>query len=93
MNLRRRLDALKKGLMGVEPIVLHMPDGRTETLPGRGEYMLNLFTRACSGERTPEMKLIAESIGSTEPGGAHMVDLVRALLNSPWRNNPHTRRS
>jgi hypothetical protein len=65
-----------------------MPDGRTETIPSRGEYMLNLFTCACDGERTREMELIAESISSTEPGGAHMVDLLRALLNSPWRNDP-----
>lgn len=38
MNLRRRLQALEKGLMGAEPIVLHMPDGRTETIPSRGDY-------------------------------------------------------
>lgn len=65
-----------------------MPDGRTETIPSRGEYMLNLFTRACSGERTREMELIAESISATEPGGAHMSELVRVLLNSPFRNDP-----
>jgi len=87
INLRRRLEALENQLTS-EPIILLMPDGRTETLPGRGEYMLNLFARACGGERTPEMKLIAESISSTEPDGAHMIDLVRALLNSPWRNDP-----
>lgn len=87
MNLRRRLEALENQLSS-EPIVLLMPDGRIETLPGRGEYMLNLFMRARDGERTREMELIAESIGSSEPGGAHMIDLVRALLNSPWRNDP-----
>ena len=36
-----------------EPIVLHMPDGRTETL--RGD-VLDLFSRALGGERTPEME-------------------------------------
>jgi hypothetical protein len=83
MNLRRRLDALEKGLMGAEPIVLHMPDGRTETIPSRGNYMFDLFLRACQGERTPEMELIARSISSIEPDGAHMVDLVRICLNGP----------
>ena len=69
MNLRRRLDALEKELMGAEPIVLHMPNGRTETIPSRDEDMLNLFSRACSGERTREMALIAQSINSVEPNG------------------------
>lgn len=87
VNLLRRLEALENQLTS-EPIVLLMPDGRIETIPSRGEYMLNMFTRACAGERTREMKLIAESVSSTEPGGAHMIDLVRALLNSPWRNDP-----
>jgi hypothetical protein len=52
INLRRRLEALEKGVT-TEPIVLHMPDGRTETL--RGD-VLDLFSRALGGERTPEME-------------------------------------
>ena len=79
MNLNRRLEALEKQITS-EPIVLLMPDGRTETL--RGE-VLNLFSRAVSGDRTPEMELIARSISSMEPGGAHIIDLVRALLTGP----------
>jgi hypothetical protein len=82
MNLQRRLEALEAGLI-IERTVLLMPDGRTETLPGDGNYMLDLFTRACRRERTPEMELIGQSIGSSEPGGAHMIDLVRACLNGP----------
>jgi len=79
VNLRRRLEALEKHLTS-EPIVLLMPDGRTETL--RGD-VLNLFSRAVRGERTPEIDLIAQSIGYVEPGGGHMIDLTRALLNGP----------
>lgn len=82
MNLRRRLEALEKGLIS-EPILLQMPDGRTESLSGRGDYVLNLVSRACRGDRTPEMELIAQSVSSTEPGGAHMIELARALLNGP----------
>ena len=82
--LRRieRLERLEKGLTD-EPIVLHMPDGRIETLRGHNDYVLNLLSRAVRGDRTPEMELIARSVGSTEPGRAHMIDLVRAFLNGP----------
>jgi hypothetical protein len=84
MNLHRRLEALEKELTGSELIVLYMPDGRTETLRGN---VLELFSRARNGDRTPEVELIAQSISSTEPGGAHMIDLARALLNSPCADN------
>jgi len=60
-----------------------MPDARTETLPGHNDYVLNLLGRALGGDRIPEMELIARSKSSTEPGGAHMIDLLRALLNGP----------
>jgi len=80
INLRRRLEALERNLISSEPILLLMPDGRTEAL--RGD-VLDLFSRAVGGERTPEMDLISQSISSVEPGGAHMIDLARALLNGP----------
>jgi hypothetical protein len=82
INLRRRLEALEQDLTS-EPILLLMPDGRTETLPGHNDYVLNLLGRAVGEDRTPEMDLVARSVSSTEPGGAHMIDLVRALLNGP----------
>jgi hypothetical protein len=81
INLRRRLAALEKNLSSVELIVLLMPDGRTETLPGHD--VVGLLGRALDGDRTPEMELIARSVSSTEPDGAHMIDLARALLNGP----------
>jgi len=82
INLHRRLEALEKQFTS-EPILLKMPDGRIETLPGYNEYVLDLVARAGRGERTPEMELIAQSISSVEPGAGHMIDLVRALLNGP----------
>jgi hypothetical protein len=82
LNLRRRLEALEEQLTS-EPILLLMPEGHTETLPGHNDYVLNLLSRAVRGDRTPEMELVAQSVSSAEPGGAHMVDLVRALLNGP----------
>jgi hypothetical protein len=83
INLRRRLEALEQDFMCSKPNLLLMPDGRTETLPGHNDYVLHLLSRAVRGDRTPEMDLIARSQSSTEPGGAHMIDLVRALLNGP----------
>jgi len=82
VNLHRRLEALEKQITS-EPILLLMPDGCTETL--RGD-VLDLFSRAVRGERTPEIELIAQSISSVEPGGGHMMDLARALLNGPVVN-------
>lgn len=82
INLHRRLEALEKQFTS-EPILLKMPDGRIETLPGYNRYVLDLVARAGRGERAPEMELIAQSISSAEPGGGHMIDLVRAFLNGP----------
>jgi hypothetical protein len=87
VHLRRRLEALEREFTSTEPILLLMPDGRTETLPGHNDYVLGLVGRAVRGDRTPEMELIAQSISSVEPGGAHMIDLARALLNGP-RQDP-----
>jgi hypothetical protein len=92
MTLRRRLEAFEKDLGTSEPILLLMPDGRAETLPGQNDYVLNLLSRAVRGERTPEMELVARSVSSTEPGGAHMIDLLRALLNGPAETAPRRTR-
>ena len=79
VNLRRRLEALEKDLSS-EPILLLMPDGRTQRL--RSD-VLDLFSRAVRGDRTPEIELIAQSTSSAEPGGGKMIDLARALSNGP----------
>jgi hypothetical protein len=84
INLNRRLEALERQLTS-EPIVLLMPGGRTETLRGDA---LDWFSRAIRGDRTPEIELIAQSESSTEPGGGHMIDLMRALLNGPPEDSP-----
>jgi hypothetical protein len=84
MNIHRRLELLEQQLT-IEPILLLMPDGRTEML--RGD-VLDLFSRALRRDGTPEIELIAQSESSREPGGAHMIDLVRALLNGPAEDSP-----
>jgi hypothetical protein len=82
VNLHRRLEALEQRLTS-EPVTLLMPDGRTETLHGTGDYVLDLFSRACRGDRTPEVELLSQSVSSTEPGGGRLLELARAILNSP----------
>jgi len=79
-SLHRRLEALERDLSPSEPILLLMPDGRTETL--RGD-VADLLSRAIGGDRTPEMELISQSVSSIEPGGGKMIELARALLNGP----------
>jgi hypothetical protein len=65
-----------------EPIILQMPDGRTVRLRGTGDYAVHVLG-AVFGDSTADLALVAQSISSTEPGGAHLIDLARALLNGP----------
>jgi hypothetical protein len=81
-QLHRRIESLEKQHPR-DPIVLQMPDGRIVTLPNRGGYLFNLVLRVLAGERTPEMELIAQSTSSFEPGGGHMLDIVRAFWPEP----------
>lgn len=80
-KLVRRLEELEKNHSSGESIILLMPNGRTETLPG--EEAVRLLGAALRNDWMPEMDLIARSVSSTEPDGAHMIDLARALLNGP----------
>jgi hypothetical protein len=80
MKLNQRLKILEREIIN-EPIVLTMPDGRTKTLPG--SQATGLLARSIGNERTPEIEIVARSISSPEPGGGHLIDLARAILNSP----------
>jgi hypothetical protein len=82
-RLHRRLERLEKGPV-TEPATLLMPDGRTEVL--RGDCIFEMLSRACSGDRSPETELLAQSISSTEPGGGRLLHLARALLNGPGQD-------
>src|ERR1035438_4976129 len=80
--LHRRIESLEKQHLR-DPIVLQMPDGRIVTLQNRGGYLFNLVLRVLAGERTTEMELIAQSTSSFEPGGGHMLDIIRAFWPEP----------
>jgi len=67
------------------PTTLFFADGSSVQISGRGDYVLNLFVAACRGQRSRETELIARSVRSEEPGGGHLMDLVRAILLGPAR--------
>ena len=80
MKLNQRLEVLEREIIN-GPIVLMMSDGRTKTLPGN--QVTCLLARLVRNERTRDIELVARSISSSEPGGGHLIDLARAILNSP----------
>lgn len=89
MNLRRRLAALEKRLIS-EPTLLMMPDGRTASIPGRSDYLLQLLAVAARGanispEQAADLDLIRRSTDAKEPGGGHMVELIRCCLLGPGK--------
>ena len=78
---------LEKGF-STEPTVLIMPDGRTVSINGPGDYLMQLLGVAVDGEdagpqQAAHLDLIRRCTASKEPGGGHMVDLIRALLLGP----------
>jgi hypothetical protein len=83
-NLFRRLERLENGLMSA-PTLLQMPDGSTERILGDANYMLDVMICTLKGESVPAIELIAKSVGSSEPSGAHMVDMARLLYNATKR--------
>jgi hypothetical protein len=90
MELHRRLEALEKGLI-TEPTILFMPDGSTVSINGPGEYLgellgLALGSENVSPEQSAHLELIRRCTGSREPGGAHLVDLIRCFLLGPVAN-------
>jgi hypothetical protein len=87
MRLEKRIRALEARLVS-DPVVLQFADGSTKEICGRGDFLLDLFCGACSGSdlgpaHAAQLELIRQSVGAQEPGGGHMVELIRSLLNSP----------
>jgi hypothetical protein len=82
MNFKRRLDALERKLV-CEPATLFFEDGSSVEIRGRADFILNLFNAAIRGVHSHEADLIRRSVRSEEPGGAHLIDVVRAVLQGP----------
>jgi hypothetical protein len=82
-SLDRRLRALENQL-SASTIVLRMPDGSQVQLPGNA---MKLLGGAMRGDASPEqqhmLNLVAQSEESVESDGGRLIELMRAILNSP----------
>ena len=95
MKFQRRLDALE-GKFIAEPTVLLMQDGSTVAINGHGDYLLELLgvstgNKPISAEQARQLDLIRHCKSSKEPGGAHMVELIRCFLLGPVEETHESR--
>jgi hypothetical protein len=84
-NLYRRLEALENDC-DTAPVSLYFEDGTRETLNSTDvPRLLGLALQPEKASATDARRLdsISRSVRSVEPGGAHMVELARAILLSP----------
>jgi hypothetical protein len=85
-DFKRRIEALEARMIS-DPLILQFADGSTREIFGPGDFLLDLFCGACKGDPNPvqsaQLGLIGQCVTATEPGGGHMVELLRSLLNSP----------
>jgi hypothetical protein len=85
MNLERRLRALEAKLI-TEPVVLQFANGSMRELHGPGDFVLLLFRGISGGDLNPthaaQLDLIRHCVHSEEPGGGHMIELLKCLLHA-----------
>jgi hypothetical protein len=67
------------------PVILRLPDGSTRTIRGWRFFLLGLMNAASRGTtRTPtqaeQLELIRQAEFAEEPGGGHMIELIKVLL-------------
>jgi hypothetical protein len=86
MNLERRLRALEARLI-TDPVVLYFADGSTRELHGSGDFVLRLY-RGVFGKaelspgQAAQLDLIRQCVGSEEPGGGRMIEVLQCLLHA-----------
>ena len=85
MNFERRIRALEAKLI-TEPVVLHFADGSKRELHGPGDFVLRLFQGISGADlnstHAAQLDLIRRSVHSEEPGGGHMIELLKCLLHA-----------
>ena len=87
MNIRRRLEALERGILR-EPQTLTMPNGGTEIMVAHGDYLLRLFLAATRKEDlSPEAKAANLDLIRRSTGGNPMIDMIRCFLEGPVRHH------
>jgi hypothetical protein len=74
MKIHQRIERLEKQFV-MEPTILFMPDGKTVSLVGPGDYLLTLVGLA--------MDLIQMCSHSREPGGSRLVELIQCFQYGP----------
>jgi hypothetical protein len=84
MKLTRRVQALESTILR-DPIVLHFADGSTCALRGPRYFMLRILKAVGDAEgatawELEQLELIRRCVSAREPGGAHMVELVKVML-------------
>ena len=86
MRFEKRIKVLELRLF-TDPVILYLPNGGEQRLSGHGDFILRLmrgaFENDLSPSQTQQLKWIRESKDALEPDGAHMIELLRSLLNSP----------
>ncbi len=82
MNIRKRLETLEKGILR-DPVTLTMPDGRAETIPDHGRYLLRLFLAAIGQEAISPKQAANLDLIRRSTGGNPMIDLIRCFLQGP----------
>ena len=66
---------------------LTMPDGQTRTLPATALYLQDLMRRVPNGEGF-DLELLAASTGPISSNIGGLLELARAILNSPRSHDP-----
>jgi hypothetical protein len=87
MRFEKRLRALEARLIA-NPVVLHLPDGSTREICGRGDYLMDLFFGAgghvdLTCGQAADLDLIRQCVRSKEPDGGRMIELIQAFLLGP----------
>jgi hypothetical protein len=88
LKLEKRLTALEAKLIA-EPVILVFADGITEKITGPRYFLLDLFRASLQGApdlspvQAEQLDLIHRSVSAQEPGGGHMIELIR--LSMDWR--------
>ncbi len=82
MNIRKRLEALERGILR-DPITLTMPNGRTETMLAHGDSLLRLFLAATSKEALSPKQATNLELIRRSTGGNPMIQMIRCFLEGP----------
>jgi hypothetical protein len=85
-KFERRLRVLEARMI-TDPVVLHLADGSTRTFCAGREFLVSILQRVCRGAafspgQSAELALIRQCMGSKEPGGGRLAELMRCMLHA-----------